>query len=443
MTPTSTPTPTATGTPPTPTPTPVTGVIWISAKTKPRPTITPGGNRPDGISEVRSFDAYINLTAPNTNYGNAGGLNLDARSVVQGPYPYTYTNKSAVISFLVDDVPPMATPIAARLHLARDAQCPGCATGNNFPQYVLVRSLLTDFGETAVTWTNPWQIAGAYGDSDVSGVRGLYIVPVGTPVPPPDTEWADIDVLNVIEELLVSGTITDGIRLKLEPYCVPNQAGNCFTFTNWSSREGANPPRLSIEWLYTGPTPTPDGTPLPTSTPIPTATPTSTATATATPTGVLPTATPTPTPVPGLVISEILVNPAQDWNGDGEINERDRFVEVCNWTAATIDFQDEYWLRFNGLRSDKLNGKLAAGQCFVAWYLLTGSNFLLAGTGGQVTLEYINASVPVDSVVYPRVPDGLCLARWPDGSSSWVQHRCSPGQSNGYFLVNPTPTATP
>jgi len=385
---------------------------------------------------------------PDANYGNAGGLNLDARSVVQGPWPYTHTNKSAVISFVVDDVPPQATPIAAYLHLARDAQCPGCATGNQFPQYVLVRSLLSDFIETAVSWVNPWQVAGAYGDGDVSGVRGLYIVPVGTPVPPPDTEWADIDVLNVIEELLASGTITDGIRLKLEPYCVPNAAGNCFTFTNWSSREGANAPRLSIEWLYTGPTPTPANTPLPTSTPIPTATPTSTATATETPTPgglstAVPTATATATPVPRLVISEILASPNTDWNADGEVNERDRFVEVCNWTAAAIEFDDKYWLRFNGLRSDKLNGRLAAGQCFVAWYLLSGTNFLPSDTGGRVDLEYIDAAVPVDSFVYPAVPAGLCIARWPDGSNTWVQHRCTPGQSNGYFLVNPTPTVTP
>ena len=405
---------------------------------------------------MNSFDSYINLAAQNTNYGNASGLNLDARSVVQGPYPFTYTNKSAVLSFVVDDVPPQATPIAAYLHLARDAQCPGCATGNQFPQYVLVRSLLSDFVETAVSWVNPWQVAGAYGDGDVSGVRGLYIVPVGTPVPPPDTEWADIDVLNVIEELLASGTITDGIRLKLEPYCVPNPAGNCFTFTNWSSREGANAPRLSIEWLYTGPTPTPGNTPTPTPTLVKTATPTPTPTATPTtvsgstpiPTATgVPTNTPVPTatatPVPRLVISEILANPDADWNADGEVNERDRFVEVCNWTAATIEFEDNYWLRFNGLRSDKFNGLLAAGECFAAWYMLSGEDFLPSDTGGQVDLEYIDAAVPVDSFVYPQVPTGLCIARWPDGSDTWVQQRCTPGQSNGYWLVNPVPTPTP
>ena len=37
-----------------------------------------------------------------------------------------------------------------------------------------------------------------------------------------------------------------------------------------------------------------------------------------------------------------------DWNGDGLIDERDRFAEVCNWTGATIDFNDDYWLTYNG-----------------------------------------------------------------------------------------------
>ena len=37
-----------------------------------------------------------------------------------------------------------------------------------------------------------------------------------------------------------------------------------------------------------------------------------------------------------------------DWNGDGLIDERDRFAEVCNWTGATIDFDDNYWMTYNG-----------------------------------------------------------------------------------------------
>ena len=77
---------------------------------------------------------------------------------------------------------------------------------------------------------------------------------------------------------------------------------------------------------------TPAGAPTATFTPTPTwtagaATPTPTHTPTA-----------TPTAIPGLVISEVGANPVNtDWNGDGLIDERDRFAEVCNWTGATID----------------------------------------------------------------------------------------------------------
>ena len=47
-----------------------------------------------------------------------------------------------------------------------------------------------------------------------------------------------------------------------------------------------------------------------------------------------------------------------DWNGDGLIDERDRFAEVCNWTGATIDFDDNYWMTYNGGATDLFNGEI-------------------------------------------------------------------------------------
>jgi hypothetical protein len=150
--------------------------------------------------------------------------------------------------------------------------------------------------------------------------------------------------------------------------------------------------------------------------------------------------------VPGFVISEIIVNPRSDWNGDGVVNERDRGVEVCNWTATRIDMRGEYYVNFNGLPSDPFNGTVEAGECFMVWYELSGEKFRPATTGGKVHLE--GPSGVVDVFVFPGyTPEpgaDACIARWPDGSDNWYWlARCTPGRSNGWFLVNPTPTATP
>ena len=142
------------------------------------------------------------------------------------------------------------------------------------------------------------------------------------------------------------------------------------------------------------------------------------------------------------MISEIIANPNADWNGDGEVNERDRGVELCNWTASAIDLDDEYWLRFNGLASDSFNGIAPAGQCFMVWYQLSGANFLPASTGGTVSL--VGPTGLLDVFTYPNMQAGQCIGRWPDGANSWIWlNRCSPGRSNGYWFANPTPTPTP
>jgi hypothetical protein len=136
-------------------------------------------------------------------------------------------------------------------------------------------------------------------------------------------------------------------------------------------------------------------------------------------------------------------NPDADWNGDGDVNERDRFVEVCNWTAADIDMTDDggYWLRYNGMASDALEGLIDAGTCFVVWHELSGANFRPQPTGGELTL--IGDTGIVSQWTYPAQAFGACWARLPDASDTWVQQRCTPGEANSYWLTNPTPTVTP
>ena len=430
-TPTRTPTNTPTATPTnTPTPTSTATATATPTATGTPPTATPPPF-PYIVSADHTWnDAYINRTAPEANYGNDPGLNLDARTVIDGR-----TNKSVVMQIPLDvsDLP-TTTVVSAYVTMFRDTTCPGCPI-MAYDQQVSVREVLTDIVESAVTW-NSWDIPGALGDADVGPVQHVETIEAGQATA---GGW-QFNVLNIVRRIIADGV--DNLRLKLEPDCEPNQAGNCFTFTNWWSSEAQNiRPVLVLEFSgEVTPTPTPTFTSTPTLLPTPTNTPT----ATATPTGTWtpPTATPTATPVPAFGISEVIANPDADWNGDGEVNERDRGVELCNWTAATIDFDDDYWLRFNGLASDTFNGIVQAGQCFMVWYELSGAQFLPASTGGTVSL--IGPTGVLDVFTYPAMTAGRCVGRWPDGSNSWIWlDRCSPGQSNGIWLLTPTPTATP
>lgn len=186
-------------------------------------------------------------------------------------------------------------------------------------------------------------------------------------------------------------------------------------------------------------TPTPTATSTPTRTPTPTSTPTATRTPTATST---PTSGPTPTPIPGFVVNEVGANPDADWNGDGEVNARDRFVEVCNWTASAIDMNGEYFITVDGLASQRFGGGIAAGRCFVFWQGLGDDAISIAPTGGTVALMR-NADQTVSTVTYPSASFGSCYARNPDGSASWASQRCTPGKENSWFETHPTPTITP
>jgi len=381
-------------------------------------------------------------------HGERQYLQLDARtSGTPGPDPYTYTKKSLVFSFDVSAVLPVtATVTSAKLVLTRDLTAPPMT----FDQRLSVRPILTpDPQNSSMTWCFPWVECGLYFVDDVGPENGVYVVPAGTP-DPIDTQY-EIDFLP-----LITDGMTQTVKLKLEPQCTPNPSGNCFTYSQWFSSEHIDfdkRPFAVVEYYGATPTYTPTPTNTPTLLPTPTHTPTGGPTATFTPTPTwtpggataTPTHTPTPTatPVFGLVISEVGASQVNtDWNGDGLVDERDRFVEVCNWTSTTVDFDDNYWLTFNGGKTDTFNGELPAGDCAVFWYDLSGHDFRPDPAGGVYKLwnrtqGQINAFTAVSSA------DDRCYARWPDGSNSWQLWRCTPGESNGYWLTHPTPTATP
>lgn len=379
---------------------------------------------------------------------------MDARTSVTGPTPYTYTNKSLVFGIPVQDHPEGATLYDATLYLYRDTTCPGCGSmAHN--QIVDVQEVLDPaIDETAATWNDPWEEAGAYGTTDVGEVFATVVITSGTATP----EYVAFDITDAVHEAIVEAVSQiELIKVKLRPDCDPNDFGLCFTFSNWNSTEAtANLPYAVLRWdLGGGPTPTPTATPTRTPTLVPTATRTPTPANTPTPTATwtpgaatptpTPTGTATPTPVAAFVISEVL--PLQgntDWNEDGRLDRSDRFVELCNWTASDIDLDDDYFVRVGATDTDLFNGSVDAGSCFVVWDSLSGDGFTIPSTSTQVQLRSINQYPQIiDLFTYPAVPAGLCIARYPDGSSTWIQQRCTPGETNGYWLTHPTPTPTP
>ena len=394
-------------------------------------------------------DSTINLIEPNTILGERQYLQLDARtSGTPGPDPYTYTKKS-----LIFDIPIGAwlnisdTVVAANLVLKRDwTQEPPL----NYDQRLSIRPILTpDPDESNMTWCFPWIECGAYHSDDVGDVESVVVIPAGTV--DPNNDLYSIDVLPLVTPGAAS------VKLKIEPECTPNPAGNCFTYTQWFSTEyDVFPWRPFLDLaFYPGPTPTPTYTPtstptlLPTATHTPTGAPTATPTATPTltPGGATPTpthtATATPTAIPGLVISEVGANPVNtDWNGDGVVDERDRFAEVCNWTGATIDFDDNYWMTYNGGSTDLFNGEILAGQCAVFWFDLSGRDFRPYPAGGVYKLWNRDTGLVSAFTANTGAAD-RCYQRYPLGSTTWVLQRCTPGEPSGYWLTHPTPTPTP
>lgn len=101
---------------------------------------------------------------------------------------------------------------------------------------------------------------------------------------------------------------------------------------------------------------------------------------------------------PGIIINEVLADPATDWNGDGTIDAKnDEWIEVRNIDTVPIDLSD-YWLRDSSgdVPDLQLSGVVDPGehQVFtgsdaVAWQAANGlstTGFALNNTGDLVQL---------------------------------------------------------
>lgn len=177
-----------------------------------------------------------------------------------------------------------------------------------------------------------------------------------------------------------------------------------------------------------------------TSTPFPTRTPTRTPTPTRR-APVAPTRTPTPI-IEAVVINEFLPRAGSDWNGDGETNLRDEYIELMNIGPEPVNIKGWRLNHIFGLSVTYLlpDVVILPGEKVVFFGADTGLN--LSDGGGTIRLLK-PTGVPFDAVTY-----GLVLAadrawcRNPDGRGVW-QDNCAPSPRRANVpesgARNPTP----
>jgi hypothetical protein len=214
-------------------------------------------------------DTYVRYDFPNTNYGLEPILRAEPQDRI--------CNTQTMLKFNPGQIPPTTYRLRLRLFVINDG-------GAAIP---------SDRFWTPPTYlhsSQPWTETGL----TISNMDSIWYLPEGG-IPLRDGNWVEWEV-------------TPAVGL----YSFPSLAvcgGEATSMVTYSSKEGANPPQLVVDYLVapdwvtatptTTKTPTPTSTPTTTKTPTPTGTPTTTktpaSTNTATPTK---TSTPTNTPTP-------------------------------------------------------------------------------------------------------------------------------------------------
>ncbi|MBV6396955.1 MAG: hypothetical protein HFACDABA_02559 [Anaerolineales bacterium] len=147
-----------------------------------------------------------------------------------------------------------------------------------------------------------------------------------------------------------------------------------------------------------------------------------------------PTRTRTPQAIPGpvLVLNEFVARPGHDWNGDGEVNTYDEFVEVINAGQVAVNLSqyklDDYEQDANG--NEIKNGFALPGKTLqpgeIAVFYASQTGFFMSDAGDTIRLVKASNYTIVDAYTYPA-QDALDKAycRYTDGYGSWLD-RCFP-----------------
>jgi hypothetical protein len=133
-----------------------------------------------------------------------------------------------------------------------------------------------------------------------------------------------------------------------------------------------------------------------------------------------------PSPV---AINEILPIPASDWNGDGEINRLDQWVELRNVSTATVDLSG-WFLVSQELDADPYevpSGTTVLADGYLVFYR-ADTGIELEDEPGRVWLLDPDSTV-VHMISYGKLPPDVGLSRdeFGDWHDDWP---LSPGEPN-------------
>jgi hypothetical protein len=136
----------------------------------------------------------------------------------------------------------------------------------------------------------------------------------------------------------------------------------------------------------------------------------------------------------GVVLNEILADPARDWDQDGTVHLRDdEWVEIANAGTTTVDLEGYRLAGADTVWRYGFTGTLAPGEVRVvyggqsyAWeqqHAFPQFGLRMANTGGTMTLWHLSGAdtVMVDSYTYAdhEAEDDRSSGRVPDGGSQW------------------------
>ncbi|MGQ9585262.1 MAG: lamin tail domain-containing protein [Anaerolineae bacterium] len=161
-----------------------------------------------------------------------------------------------------------------------------------------------------------------------------------------------------------------------------------------------------------------------------------------------PSPTPTGTPTPYAVtvrLNEFLPAPRDvDWNGDGQADADDEWIELFNLGQNPVDLS--HWMLDDIPGGTSPYGfppgsSIAPGQYLVLYRATTGVALNDEG-GDSVRLLWPNG-IEADAYTYIQARPGASFSREEDGTGPWTdQYPPSPGGPNLPATPTPTPTAT-
>ena len=378
------------------------------------PTVTPtavqqvGGNQSGPI-----LSTALNATKPNTNFddnpfetiswsrGAVQNVTMLRWSSIALPYASAYAI-TATLNIYVRDLQSITEALPARVY-----------------------QMMRQWDSTSVTWTKAqgnltWAQGGAQGWEDRGEIYTNHTFTVG---------WNAVDITMMINDWVINGDSNYGLGIYPRASCM-----DCYSwalFDNPMASAIGTAPYINITWgMPVTVTPTPTYTNTPTTIVIITVDPSITPTSTPT---VSSSSTPTPTPsVNNVAFNEFCVNPNTDQDLNGSISIDDRALELYNPLSYAIDLSNWSIIWDNNLsttyymprymrieaRSYKVIYSSQLHNPISDSVNPYGAHFNMPASGDAKL--YNTSGALIDEVHYVQSNAKFCMARYPNGSDTWL-----------------------